>query len=82
MQIVMQSLIYMPMPKNKVCVLWIKKEKQLLKIASLPITGNKTIPITNKIMKILKNSQFLISTETKGKSIKQPTKIDYIGNWS
>lgn len=82
MQIAIQSLTYMPMPENKICVLWIKKDNQLLKVTTLPIKGSKNITVTNKIMSMLKNSQFLISTETKGNISNKPTRIDYIGDWS
>jgi hypothetical protein len=66
----------MVVPKTKVCVLWVKKNGEIYKIAELPDGGNSKIILQSSLAAKLKNATILISVEDRD-DIFYPEKIEY-----
>ena len=62
--------------KNKVCVLWLKKDGKILKMIHLPDGGERSIILSQSVLKQIKGATLLISIEHKN-NITQPQKIEY-----
>jgi hypothetical protein len=72
----MEAVNPMVVAKNKVCVLWVKKDGEIHKVAELPDGGNSKITLQNSLVSKLKNATILISVEDRD-DIFYPEKIEY-----
>ncbi|MBE8189537.1 MAG: hypothetical protein HAW58_01395 [Candidatus Thioglobus sp.] len=66
---------------SKVCTLWIKNGEKILLIGSMPETGEKTFKITQKLGKMIKGGELIISIENKQNQGLSPTIIEYQQEW-
>jgi hypothetical protein len=69
----------MVVPKTKVCVLWVKKNGEIYKIAELPDGGEQNLKLQKSLVARLKNATLLISIENRNKIFK-PKVIEYTRN--
>ncbi len=76
-QLLIASINPMPIGKNEVCSLWIKKDGVTHFVTTLPNSGNKTIGLNTNLINTLENAEAIISIESIHQPAQQPTRIEY-----
>lgn len=77
-ELIIDAVNPMIVDKKEVCVLWVKNGDTITMLSKLQEYGQKTIPLNEELIRTIKDSEILISIESKN-NITIPVKTEYKG---